>query len=63
MWFEANKIGFNNKENHYRKKKKKNIVWNYVTDDNKIYYISTDGNVITPNIYANTSPTRLTTAR
>ena len=55
MWFEANKIGFNNKENHYRAFWKKNIVWNYVTDDNKIYYISTDGNVITPNIYANTN--------
>ena len=55
MWFEADKIGFNNKENHYRAFWKKNIVWNYVTDDDKIYYISTDGNVITPNIYANTN--------
>lgn len=48
MWFEANEIGFKNKENFYRAFWKKDIVWNYVTDDNKIYYISTDGNVITP---------------
>lgn len=53
MWFEANKIGFNNKENHYRAFWKEDIVWNYVPDDNKIYYISEDGNVITPNIYGN----------
>jgi hypothetical protein len=54
MWFEADKIGFDNKENHYRAFWKDDIVWNYVTDDNKIYYISTDGNVITPNIFGNT---------
>ena len=53
MWFEANKIGFNDKENHYRAFWKEDIVWNYVPDDNKIYYISEDGNVINPNIYGN----------
>lgn len=53
MWFEANKIGFNDKENHYRAFWKDDVVWNYVTDDNKIYYISTDGNVITPDVYGN----------
>lgn len=53
MWFEANKIGFNNKENHYRAFWKEDIVWNYVPDDNKIYYISEDGSIINPKIYGN----------
>ena len=53
MWFEADKIGFNNQENHYRLFWKDEVDWVYVPQDNQIYYISNDGQVFNPNIVGN----------
>lgn len=48
MWFDADKIGFNNYENHYRAFWYDKVIWNFVPPDNQIYYISTNGQVVTP---------------